>query len=69
MPIGYNKDFLYDICFGFKPIRFEEKVDIDADNELILDEENVVSDIYFIMEGKVGVGFTPYVNSKKKPKH
>jgi hypothetical protein len=34
-----------------------------------LDEENVVSDIYFIMEGKVGVGFTPYVNSKKKPKH
>lgn len=42
---------------------------MDAENELILDEENVVSDIYFILEGKLSVGFSPYVNSKKKPKH
>lgn len=50
-----NKDskFLYDVCFGFKPAKFE-----NLDHEqLILDEENEVTDLYFIQEGKVGIGY------------
>ncbi|CAI2360541.1 unnamed protein product [Moneuplotes crassus] len=42
--------FLYDVSFGFMPRKFEE-------NELIYDEEDEVPEIYFILEGTVGVGF------------
>jgi hypothetical protein len=46
--------FLYDICFGLKPVKF--KFD-EQDDSLILDEENEVSDMYFIQSGSVGIGF------------
>jgi len=41
-----NKDskFLYDICFGLKPAKF----DASEHDQLILDEEDVVTDMYFI---------------------
>ena len=41
-----NKDseFLYDICFGFMPA----KIDDTDEDRLILDEENEVTDMYFI---------------------
>ena len=41
-----NKDskFIYDICFGFKPAKFEDT----PHEQLILDEENEVTDLYFI---------------------
>ena len=52
-----NKDslFLYDVCFGLKPIKF--KFDDKEDDVLILDEENEVSDFYFIQTGRVGIGY------------
>ena len=45
--------FLYDICFGFKP----QKFDMYESMNLILDEENEVTDMYFIQEGCVGIGY------------
>ena len=45
-----ENEFLYDISFGFLPRKFEE-------NEIIYDEEDEVPEIYFIMEGNIGVGF------------
>ena len=41
-----NKDskFLYDICFGLRPQKFDSTVD----DKLILDEEQEVTDMYFI---------------------
>ena len=50
-----NKDskFIYDVCFGFKPAKFEPL----SHDQLILDEENEVTDLYFIQEGTVGIGY------------
>ena len=45
--------FLYDVCFGFKPQRFVKSESVN----LILDEENEVTDMYFIQEGIVGIGY------------
>lgn len=50
-----NSLFLYDISFGLKPIKF--KFDNNEDDVLILDEENEVSDFYFIQTGSVGIGY------------
>ena len=48
-----NSKFIYDVCFGFKPAKFE-----NVDHEwLILDEENEVTALYFIQEGCVGIGY------------
>ena len=48
-----NSKFIYDVCFGFKPANVE-----NVDHEwLILDEENEVTDLYFIQEGCVGIGY------------
>lgn len=43
------------MCFGLKPIKF--KFDDREEDVLILDEENEVSDFYFIQTGKVGIGY------------
>ena len=48
-----NSKFLYDICFGMKPAKF----DASDDDMLILDEEDEVTDMYFILEGEIKVGF------------
>lgn len=45
-----ENEFLYDISFGFMPRKFEE-------NEVVYDEEDEVPEVYFIMEGNIGVGF------------
>lgn len=42
--------FLYDVAFGFMPRHFDEE-------ETIYDEEDEVPEIYFIMEGTIGVGY------------
>ena len=48
--------FLYDVAFGIMPRKFDE-------NEIIYDEEDDVPEVYFIMEGTIGVGFrTPTRN-------
>lgn len=49
--------FLYDLSFGFMPRRFNPK-------EIIYEEEDEVPEMYFIMEGNVGVGFR-----KQAPNH
>ena len=47
-----NRDskFLYEIAFGFMPRKFEE-------GEIIYDEDDEVPEIYFIIEGEVGIGY------------
>ena len=48
-----NSKFIYDVCFGLKPAKFENT----QHDQLILDEENEVTDMYFIQEGVVGIGY------------
>ena len=50
-----NKDskFLYDVAFGLRP----RKYDTSEEERLILDEEDEVSEMYFVQEGIVGIGF------------
>jgi len=50
---NWDSKFLYDIAFGFKPRNFIAS----RDTRLIYDEEEVVSEMYFIMKGEVGIGF------------
>lgn len=54
---NYNKykdsKFLYDISFGLKPRRFYPH----EDEKVIYDEEDEVSEMYFIIEGCVGIGY------------
>ena len=44
---------MYDISFGLKPRKF----DTSEEERLILDEEDDVSEMYFITEGIVGIGY------------
>ena len=50
-----NKDtrFLYDVSFGLRP----RKYDRSEEERLILDEEDEVSEMYFIQEGIIGIGY------------
>ena len=45
--------FLYDISFGLRPRQYGSS----EQERVILDEENEVNEMYFIMEGIVGIGF------------
>ena len=49
----YNSNFLFEICFGLQPSKFTT----NHEDRLLLDEEDEVIDMYFIMEGKVGIGY------------
>lgn len=40
--------FLFDVCFGLKPVKFKLDESNNVNDSLILDEENEVSDMYFI---------------------
>ena len=63
-----NKDskFLYDVAFGLKPRHFSEK---DEEN-VIYDEEEEVLEMYFILNGTVGIGYHTYQQPlEKKPFH
>ena len=53
-----NKEskFLYDVAFGLKPRHFSEK----EDENVIYDEEEEVLEMYFILNGTVGIGFHTY---------
>ena len=54
-----DSKFLYDVCFGMKPIKFYyNEEDNNDQNNLILDEETEVTDMYFIQGGgTIGIGF------------
>lgn len=62
-----NKEsrFLYDVSFGFMPRRFEAT----KEDEIIYDEEDDVPEMYFIMEGHVGIGYGILPNSIKRDKY
>jgi hypothetical protein len=46
--------FLYDVAYGLKPRYFSE----DVDERLIYDEEEEVFEMYFILSGSIGIGYT-----------
>ena len=52
-----NKEskFLYDISFGFLPRFFNPD---DPDDKLLYDEESEIPEMYFCLEGKIGVGYS-----------
>ena len=45
--------FLYDVAFGFMPRKFEPT----EEDEIIYEEEDDVPEMYFIIDGVVGVGY------------
>ena len=48
-----DSKFLFDVAFGLMPRLF---VDSEEEN-IILDEEEDVLEMYFVMQGTVGVGY------------
>ena len=60
-----DMNFVYDCVFGIKPRMFDS---IERD-VVILDEEDEVSEMYFIAEGTIGIGyykFTQMLSSDKQ---
>jgi len=49
-----NKELLSDISYGFMPRTFSAA----EDDRIIYDENQEVSELYFIHEGYVGIGFS-----------
>ena len=50
--------FLYDIAFGFMPRQFLPS----DDDKIIYDEEQEVYEMYFIVEGIIGIAFSLIAN-------
>ena len=50
--------FLYDVAFGFMPRKF----DITEEDKIIYDEEEEVPEMYFILEGNIGIAFSLIAN-------
>jgi len=50
--------FLYDVSFGFMPRKFEPT----EEDKIIYDEEEEVPEMYFIIEGQVGIGYSLIAN-------
>ena len=48
-----DSKFLYDVAFGLMPRLFSES----EEENIILDEEEDVLEMYFVMQGTVGVGY------------
>ncbi len=47
--------FLYDVAFGFMPRYFDAT---DEEEQILYDEEDEVPEMYFVLEGKIGIGYT-----------
>jgi hypothetical protein len=54
--------FLYDIAFGFMPRRFEPT----EDDKIIYDEEDEVPELYFVIDGVVGIAYSLISNGLTK---
>ena len=52
----YNQGLLVDVGLGLKSRQFI-KQDILRDEMIIQDEDQEVSEMYFLMQGNVGIGF------------
>jgi len=48
-----SNKFLYDVAFGLQPRLFSSQ----EDENIVLDEEEDVLEMYFVMMGTVGVGY------------
>ena len=56
--------FLYDVSFGFMPRRF----DTSEEDRVIYDEEDEVPEMYFMLAGTVGIGYSlMFSGVNKKP--
>lgn len=51
----HESKFLYDIAFGFMPRKFDCN---NKDDCIIYDEEEDVTEMYFILHGIIGIGFS-----------
>lgn len=49
-----NKELLSDISYGFLPRNFTAT----EDDRIIYDENQEISELYFILEGFIGIGFS-----------
>ena len=49
----HDARFLYECGLGLMPRRFSPT----SDDKIIYDEESDVPELYFVMEGTVGIGF------------
>lgn len=49
-----DSKFLYDISFGFMPRRF----DTSDEDWIIYDEEDEVPEMYFVLSGSIGIGYS-----------
>ena len=66
-PMKYKESlFLYDVAFGLMPRHFTHEKE---DESIILDEEEEVTEMYFIVSGQVGVGFHLYNQPLEKPRY
>ena len=52
-----NNQLLYDFAFGLKPRKFHVQEDQFNEDRIIYEEYQQVSEFYFVLEGKVGIGF------------
>ena len=57
--------FLYDVSFGFMPRRFEPT----DEDRIIYDEEEEVPEMYFIVDGTVGIGYSLIANGIMKKQY
>jgi hypothetical protein len=48
-----NRQFLFDLAYGFRPRKYSP---IDTE-KVILDEEQEVTEMLFIQQGIIGIGF------------
>jgi len=60
-----DSKFLYDVAFGLKPRKF----DPSEDDRLIYDEEDEVSEMYFVQEGTIGIGYYLFAQGLSKKQY
>lgn len=52
----YDGNFLYELAFGFMPRQFKN----NAEERYLYEEENDVTEIYFIIKGDYAISFNSY---------
>jgi hypothetical protein len=62
MPKEHEQKFLYSMSFGLKPRTFPNI----AEYNVIYEEEEEVSEMYFITKGTVGIGFSRYLDQTSR---
>lgn len=60
-----DSKFLYDVAYGLMPRFFSDR----EEENIIFDEEEDVLEMYFVMQGTVGVGYHLFSQSLEKPRY